>query len=517
MWVSGAMALRNAVTFGQISYGPPRVESIAMRSVFAVVGLAGVLASSGCGFSATTGAVDGDSGVLPGSVTVGFLAATSLEDERSGTISVPVHLSAPAETPIAVSYTFADGSATRPMDFAGAEGALTFAPGETDQVIQVMINDDGVDETANETFDIVLASPTGGAALGRARHTVTISANILPRVSFALTSSTKSESMQETFVATLDVAAAVPVSVDYALAGTATTADYGLTAGTINFPAGTQSQSFTLDPIDDALDEDSETVRVTLVSSVNAAIASSAATRTHTLEDNDPLPIVSFMGSTRTVGEDTASVTLTVNLNTASGRQVTVPFAMGGGATATADTDFSYDSTAALVFPAGTTSRTITITIVDDGMDENDESFSTVLGTPQNATLGASSFAVTITDDDNPPSVRWNTPSRSASEGDQDTTYDYELLLSAASGKQITVPVAITGDAEADDYSAPASVTFMPGQMMKNFRLTIVGDNLNNPDDGNTETITMTLTSTGLVNAVQGSPNQVTHTIEDDD
>lgn len=516
MWVSGAIAPHDAVTFSQISYAPPRVESIAMRSVFAVVGLAGVLASSACGFSATTGAVDGDSGVNPGSVTVGFLAATSLEDERSGTISVPVHLSAPATTPISVSYTFADGSATRPMDFAGAEGALTFAPGETDQVIQLMINDDGVDETANETFDIVLASPTGGAALGRARHTVTISANILPRVSFALVTSMKPESMQETFVATLDVASAAPVSVDYALAGTASSADYALTAGTINFPAGTQSQSFTLDPIDDALDEDNETLRVTLVSSVNAAIASSAATRTHTLEDNDPLPIVSFMGSTRTVGEDTTSVTLTVNLNTASGRQVTVPFAMGG-ATATADTDFSYDSTAALVFPPGTTSRTITITIVDDGMDENDETITTVLGTPQNATLGASSFTVTITDDDNPPSVRWNTAGRAASEGDQDTTYDYELVLSAASGKQITVPVAITGDAEAGDFSAPASVTFMPGQMMKNFRLTIVGDNLNNPEDANTETVTMTLTNTGLVNAVQGSPNQVTHTIQDDD
>jgi len=484
-----------------------------MRRALAVVVVAWTVSS--CGFSATPGVVDGDGGIIPGSVKVGFLSATSLEDERSGMVSVPVHLSMALETPISVSYSFIDGSAVGSMDYAGTAGTITFAPGQTDQVIPVTINDDGVDETANETFEIVLASPTGGVSLATAEHTVTISSNILPRVSFALLASSRGENQQETFVATLDIASDAQVSVDYTLAGSATDADYGLAAGTITFAPGTQSKSFTLDPIDDQLDEDNETVRVTLVNSVNAAITSSMATRVHTLEDNDPPPTAAFMGSSRTDAEG-ATVTLTVTLTPVSGRQVTVPFAVQGGGSAVA-ADFTYGSTAALVFPAGTTSRTITITLEDDTLDEDDETFTTALGTPTNAMLGAPNFAVTITDNDNPPSVRWNTAGVSASETDNDTNYDYELVLSSASGKQIVVPVEITGNAEAADYTAPASVTFTPGQTSRNFRLKIIGDNVKNPDDDNTEQVIMTLTSTGLMNAVQGSPNQVTHTIIDDD
>ncbi len=476
------------------------------------------VALASCGFSAAPG-TSSDGGPTVGPSFVGFAAATSLEDESSGTISIPVTLSAPSSDSISVGYTITDGSATRDLDYTATNGTLTFSPGDVEATIMLTIKVDALEEQ-DETIQIALHSVTGGAGLGLGAHTVTISSDILPRVSFALTTSNAQENVQTAFTATLDMTSSKEVRVDYTLGGTASSADYGLAAGSIVFAPGNASQQIMLSPVDDALDEDPETVRVSLVNSTNAVILASAATRTHTLDDNDPLPVVAFTAAASTVAENVTMTTLTVTLTPVSGRQVTVPFSTAQGATASA-ADFSYQSTTALVFPAGTTSRTITVVIVNDDMDEENETFTTTLGTPTNATLGTSSHAMTITDNDDPPSVSFdkNEDDGSALEGNNGTTtYDYRLVLSEASGKQISVPFTVTGSADSADFTVTASpIAFNPGQTSKIVRVTVNGDTDSNPEDGNTETVILTLSSTGLSNATQGSPNQRTHTIIDDD
>lgn len=484
-----------------------------MSKAFAMGAVSVMLAS--CGFSAAPG-ITTDGGPTVGPSIVGFAAATSLEDESSGTVSIPVTLSAPASNSISVGYTITDGSATRDLDYTATNGTLTFSPGEVDATVTLTIKVDALEEQ-DETIQIALHSVTGGGQLGGGAHTVTISSDILPRVSFALTTSNAQENVQTAFTATLDMPSTKEVRVAYTLAGTATSADYGLAAGTIVFAPGNASQQIMLSPVDDALDEDPETVRVTLVNSVNAVILTSAATRTHTLDDNDPLPVVAFTASSSTVAENVTLTTLTVTLTPVSGRQVTVPFSTAQGATA-GIADFAYQSTAALVFPAGTTSRTITVVIVDDDMDEDNETFTTTLGTPTNATLGTSSHVVTITDNDDPPSVSFDGDESdgSALEGDNGTTtHDYRLVLSAPSGRQISVPFTVTGNANSSDFTVTASpIAFNPGQTARTVRITVNGDT---DKEANTETVILTLSSNGLSNATQGSPNQRTHTIIDDD
>ena len=79
---------------------------------------------------------------------------------------------------------------------------------------------------------------------------------------------------------------------------------------------------------------------------------------------------------------------------------MTVPFTVGGTATDGAD----YTITASpIVIPAGATTGTITITLVDDATDEANETVILTLGTPTNAVLGAAAVdTATITDNDPP-------------------------------------------------------------------------------------------------------------------
>jgi hypothetical protein len=75
-----------------------------------------------------------------------------------------------------------------------------------------------------------------------------------------------------------------------------------------------------------------------------------------------------------------------------------VPFTLSGSATQGSD----YTITASpLTIPAGSLSADITITVSDDSIDENDETVVITMGTPTNATQGATTVhTATITDND---------------------------------------------------------------------------------------------------------------------
>ena len=112
----------------------------------------------------------------------------------------------------------------------------------------------------------------------------------------------------------------------------------------------------------------------------------------------------------------TTSAVFTVRLSAASGQVVTVDYATADG-TAAAPAD--YTATAgSLSFPAGTTTRTVTVPVVGDLLDEANETFLVRLSNPAGALLGDAQATGTIVDDDPPPSSRSTTcRSRKASPG----------------------------------------------------------------------------------------------------
>ena len=105
------------------------------------------------------------------------------------------------------------------------------------------------------------------------------------------------------------------------------------------------------------------------------------------------------------------------------------------------------DRNGTLTISAGNTSGTITIAgIVNDTLDEANETVIVTLSNPTNATLGSDDVhTYTINDNDNPPVVDFNTTSSNGAESVSSKALTVDL--SAASGQDVTVDYAVTGTA----------------------------------------------------------------------
>ena len=121
------------------------------------------------------------------------------------------------------------------------------------------------------------------------------------------------------------------VSVHYATAnGSATApADYATQSGTLTFSPGDTSKQILVQVNGDTADEADETFFVNLSNPTNASIADNQGLGT-IIDDDDP-PTVSFNAATSSGSESTTTVSLPVSLAAASGRIVTVDYAVTGG------------------------------------------------------------------------------------------------------------------------------------------------------------------------------------------
>ena len=237
------------------------------------------------------------------------------------------------------------------------------------------------------------------------------------------------------------------VTVDYAITGTATGSgtDYALANGTLTISAGSTSGTIIIENIaDDSLDEENETVIITLSSPSNATLGSDNV-HTYTINDNDSAPVVDFNTTNSSGVESVSSAGLTINLSAASGLNVTVDYAVSGTATGSG-TDYTLaDGT--LSISAGEKTGTISITdIVDDVVDEENETVIVTLSNPNNAILGTDIvYTYTINDNDNSPKVDFNIIS---SESDEpSSSISITVDVSELSERQISVDYQFTGTA----------------------------------------------------------------------
>ena len=227
-------------------------------------------------------------------------------------------------------------------------------------------------------------------------------------------------------------------------------------------------------------------------------------------EGGSPTPTVQFSQSTYSVNENAGSATITVNLSAASTQQVMVNYATSNG-TATAGSDYTATS-GTLTFSPGQTSKTFSVSIINDSTPEPTETVNLTLSSPVNAALESPSTAVLNILDDDLPTVYFSQSSYSVNENAGSATIT--VNLSAASTQQVMVNYATSnGTATAgSDYTATSDkLTFAPGQTSQSFTVPIIDNNIVEPNE------TVILTLNNPVNAVLGTPNQATLTIIDDD
>ena len=384
-----------------------------------------------------------------------------------------VSLTGSSSNPVTVDYSTADGSAVAGEDYQATSGTLTFAPGGGAMGVPVTLVTDGTDE-ADETFVLQLRSPTN-ATLTVGDGTGTIEdADELPALSVA--GGEGVEGGQVDFAVTLAGSTSRPVSVAYATAdGSALSGiDYGPVQGVLTLAPGEVRRTVPVALVNDAANEPDETFSLALSSVENAVLAVSSASGT--IRDDDAEPGLSIVGGTDVEG---GSVVFVVTLAGSSDGAVTVSYATSDG-TAAAGEDYEAVS-GMLRFAPGESSRTISVSLMDDGRDEPPESFAMTLSSATNAAIDTATANGTILDNDVGPRLAI----RGATGGEGDVLA-FDVTLAGSSERSVTVSYA-TSDGTAvagEDYEAVSgTLTFAPGESELTVYVSILDDAAYEPEE----------------------------------
>ena len=170
--------------------------------------------------------------------------------------------------------------------------------------------------------------------------------------------------------------------------------------------------------LDDEYVEEDETFTVTLSAPSGATIADGEGEGT-IVDDGDQPPTLRI--DDVSVAEDGGDAEFTVTLSRASVADVTVWYATTDG-TARAEQDYTGTS-GRLSIPAGSTTGTIAVRVLDDEYVEEDETFTVTLSAPSGATIADGEGEGTIVDDgDQPPTLRIDDVSVAEDGGDAEFT-----------------------------------------------------------------------------------------------
>jgi YD repeat-containing protein len=351
--------------------------------------------------------------IIDSSPVLSLTAASVAVAEGAGAVALNVRLvtlsGLPTVAPVTVKFATANGTAKAPADYGAVSGIFTFDTGTasgSEQVVSIPLIRDAVVE-ATETFRLVLSSPVG-ARLGAVSSTTISLLDVSPGVSFMEGSVEVVEDAGEALVPVQlttpdEMPTIAPVTVKFKTTNLAAVAgkDFTATSGTVSFPAGAETgaiQYAKVPLLDDALSEDNEAFKLSLSSPTAARLGTPSASPVAILDD-DPLPTVSIADATVTEpnsGSVGASFKLT--LSAPAGRVVKVSYATSDGS-AVAPADYKAKS-GAVSFKAGVTSQTVSVSVVGDKVDEDNEAFLVSLSSPVNVELGRGLAQGTIVDND---------------------------------------------------------------------------------------------------------------------
>ena len=475
--------------------------------------------------SVATLTIISDDAAQPG--VIEFSSPTYSVNEN-GTTTTPVTLirTGGSDTQVNVTLTPTNGTATAPGDFDSTPIIVTFAHGETNKTVVIPIVDDAIFEF-NETVNLALSNPTGGATIGtQSTATLTIVSNDAAQPGIiAFTSENYSVSENGTAITPITLirtgGSDTQVNVTLTLTnGTATApGDFNNTPILVTFAHGETNKTVDVPIVNDAIFEGNETINLSLSDPTNGALLGTQITAILTIVNDDaPQPgVIAFNSPTYSVNEDgTTTTPITLIRTGGSDGLVTITLTPTNG-TATAPGDF--DSTPIIVtFAEGETSKTVTIPIVDDTIFENNETINLTLSNPTGgATIGSqSTAALTVISDDaaQPGVISFTSASYSVNENG---TVINPVTVTRTNGSDGTITVTLTptnGTAisPGDFDNTPIVVTFSQGEVSKTVGISIVNDASFEGD----ETINLTLSNpTG--GATLGTQVTAILTIIDDD
>lgn len=437
-------------------------------------------------------------------------ASSSTLREAGGTSTITATLSSAATQAVTINLGFT-GTATETTDYTRSLTAITIAAGQTTGSITLT----GVNDTLDEADETIVVSATSavGARIGpSSTTTVTLlddDTAAQPQVTLTTNTSSVAEAGSPvTVTANLSRAATTQVTVNLDYSGTALRGtDYQTSGLQIVIPVGQTSGSVTLTPSTDDVDELSETIIVG-IGTVTGAEEQGTQQVTITLQDSNNSPIVTLSSSTDQISEAAGQATITATLSQVSGQVVTVPLTFGGTAELTAD--YTRSGTVITIQP-GQTTGSVTVTAVEDTVDETNETITVALGAVTGASPGTSTpLSISVVDNDQPRVELTAEKTTMAENGDQIVV---RAVLVAPLTEAVTVNLSFAGTAthHSDfDYTS-STITIPANQLSGQITITSLQDTL---DEAN-ETIIVDISS--VTGASEGPNSTLTLTIGDDD
>ncbi|MGH9890934.1 MAG: Calx-beta domain-containing protein, partial [bacterium] len=404
----------------------------------------------------------------------------SVTEGDSGTVtaSFTVTLSKSSTSTVTVDFQTVDGTATDPADYLAGNGVVTLLPGDTSEPIDITVNGDVLIEN-DETFFVGLANPVN-AGISNPEGVGTILNDDSARPDLSINDVVVTEGTGGTtnlaFTVSLSAASGQAVSVNFATANSTAVqpADYTVTSGTVNFPAGSTSDSTTISiPVaGDTKDEPDESFFVNLSSVVNANILDGQGVGT--INDDDAPPTLSINDVSIPEGNaGNSNATFTVTLSEPSGFPIMVDYATADGSATTASGDYE-PAGGTLTIPAEAPSGQILVGIGGDTDMEVDENFTVTLSNAVNASIADGIGQGTITNDDGADFTITAFPRRQVVHSNLDTA-SYNVTVHLTSSLPLAQPVdlacivppglARTCTFSSSSVTAPGTVTMTLGMV----------------------------------------------------
>ena len=391
-------------------------------------------------------------------------------------------------------------------DFTTTNGTGTITAGNTATIITVPTFDDGTNDPnslyeGDETFTVTISNPTlAGISQATAKGTI-IDDEDVPTASFRTGAQSTAENSGtiNNFIQ-FDIAPLTEAfaQISLTITGTATAGqDYQTPGTTITVHPGRNQFSEPITISDDNVYELQEAVTVQLVAvSDNIQIDPTSDTKTLYILDNDPKPVLSFDNINIHFDETAGTAVLAVNKTGLTDVTARVDYATGQGVTpprATQGEDYEATS-GTLTFLPGETSKTILVTILDDNVyEQHQETFRVNLDNQSEAALPPATASATIRINSEDPVPTASMANVTASE--PTGTMTLTLKLNRPSNNDISYRTSDnseyrTGTATfEDDYeiqydgAGTATITVLAGQLTGTFDITLIEDDLEEPDE----------------------------------
>ena len=396
-----------------------------------------------------------------------FSSATYSAAENSGSATITVSRTGLATGVATVSYATANGTATAGSDYTSTNGTLNFGAGETSKSFSIPILNDSLIEV-NETVNLALSNATGGALLGSpSTATLTlVDDDVAPSLSINDVSVTEGNTgtSNATFTVSLSAASSKTITVNYSTAnGTLNPAtagsDYTAKSGTLTIAPRATSATITVQVTGDARHETNETFVVNLSDPVNATLANNSGVGT--ILDDDPIGfnITPSSGLVTTEAGDTAS--FTVKLSSQPTADVTLGLSSSNPQEGTvAPTSLTFTST------NWNLSQVVTVTGVDDEVQDGSVSYSILTGAPvsddrdYSALSAAAVPDVSVTNMDNDTAGVTVSPTTglTTTEAGGKATFSVKLNIQPTAN----VAISLSSTKTSEGTVSPSSVLFTP-------------------------------------------------------